>query len=106
MNIVFEYLYRDGANYKNWGQVIVAGSPEQTIDELEQRIRQNLIDGEFFVAEDIPLPTLYFSSGDVDLDHGWHEYSSLASTECSPTTSVSIEEIITRLAHSLCKIAI
>lgn len=58
MNISFEYLYRDGANYKNWGEVIVEATPGLTIPELESQIREALIDGEHFVAEDANVPTL------------------------------------------------
>jgi hypothetical protein len=70
MNICFEYLYRDGANYKNWGEVILKPTLGLDLAETDSQIRRALIDGEYFVAEDVKIPTLYFLEHDQELDHG------------------------------------
>lgn len=99
MNIRFEYLYRCAGNYKNWGEVIFRNSSEESAETLESKLRDGLIDGEFFVAEEIGLPTLYFDDIDSELDHGWHEFASLCETE-GPTTDRAgrdISDIVDRL---------
>lgn len=100
MNIAFEYLYRDGANYKNWGEAVLPTTSGQTLEQLDQQIRKALIDGEFFVAEEVELPTLYFSTRDITVDHWWHEYSGIEWTDRTPTARCSIEDVIVRLTKS------
>ena len=100
MNVVFEYLYRDGANYKNWGEAVLPTTSGQTLEQLDRQIRRSLIDGAYFVAEEALLPTLYFSTRDITVDHGWHEYSEISWTESDATVACSIEDVIVRLIHS------
>jgi hypothetical protein len=68
MPIRFEYLYRCAGNYKEWGEVLLSNPEHRPLDELEAEIRSNLIDGEFFIAEQIGIPTLYFDETDPELD--------------------------------------
>ena len=85
MNIKLEYLYRDAGNNKNWGEVIFTNRNNLSIKELEQEIRNKLIEREFFYAERINIPNLYFPKYDIDLDHDWHEFHSLTETVFEPT---------------------
>lgn len=80
MNILIEYLYRDAGNNKIWGEVIFSNKINFDVSILEANIKNGLIDGEFFVAEDVCLPSLYFARHDEELDHGWHEYFSIKKT--------------------------
>ena len=100
MNISFEYLYRDGANYKNWGEVVLRTTTTHELSEIEQRIRDELIDGTNFVAEEIDIPTLYFATRDKTIDHWWHEYSGVSWTDKAPSNPDTIEELIAKLATS------
>lgn len=73
---VFEYLYRDAGNYKAWGQVLLTG---RVSAEDELAFRSCLDSGEFFVAEDVGVPSLQrelwaLSGGPTEDDHGWHEF--------------------------------
>jgi len=73
---VFEYLYRDAGNYKAWGQVLLTG---RVSAEAELTFRSYLDSGEFFVAEDVGVPSLQrelwtLSDGPTEDDHGWHEF--------------------------------
>lgn len=76
---VFEYLYRDAANYKVWGSLLLTGTiTSQTQDDLKQSL-----DGEeFFVAEQVGIPALYdglygYTNGPTADDHAFHEFSAL-----------------------------
>lgn len=87
---VFEYLYRDAANYKAWGALLLRG-PIRAGDV--EAIRGALDGGERFVAEDVGVPPLYerlwaqCGTGYApDLDHLWHEFYDLrpaTSEECA-----------------------
>ena len=77
MSLCFEYLYRDSGNYKNWGEVVFSNVNNYEISELVELIRKSLIDREFFVVENCGIPALYFEPYNRDLDHDWHEFSSL-----------------------------
>ena len=72
MNVLFEYLYREAENYKNWGEVIFSNTDQVEIARLEGEIRDSIFDREYFEAEGLGIPILYFQNFDRDLDHGWH----------------------------------
>lgn len=74
---VFEYLYRDGGNFKSWGTVLLHGSFSE---EAKITITACLIDGMLFIAKDVGLPELFegvTQGGSSDLDHPWHEMADL-----------------------------
>lgn len=82
---VLEYLYRDAANWKTWGMVLLRG--ELTVTDL-RRIESKLEAGEFFIPEQIGLESLtsaHFScTNDITQnDHLWHEFKTIrvATTE-------------------------
>lgn len=68
MAIVFEYLYRDGGNFKNWGEERFKNEQGLSLEEIDARIREGLIDGMYFSAEKVGLPTLYFDEHNEQLD--------------------------------------
>ena len=77
----FDYLYRDASNYKGYGSVLLWG---EATPENEAAIRAVLIDGMYFEAERVGVPTLYHlvrgdAEPDGDEDHGWHEFVGLGS---------------------------
>lgn len=92
MNICVEYLYRDAANYKSWGEVVFRNEGDLDILKIEEKIRAALIDREFFVAEKVGVPVLYFESRDDELDHQWHEYSAVTSSN-NPITDIANRDI-------------
>ena len=78
---VFEYLYRDTGNFKAWGTILLEGSLNA---EDERELRECFVDGMFFDAERLGVPSLrevlWAASGSSyagELDHGWHELSEL-----------------------------
>ncbi|MGI2324354.1 hypothetical protein ACRRRV_06450 [Methylococcus sp. S1B] len=76
MYSVFEYLYRDAANYKAWGSVLLHGLPSPSDIDL---LVGCLEDGAYFVAEQVGIPVLYetlhaVSGGQTEDDHAFHEF--------------------------------
>ena len=73
---VFEYCYRDAANYRANEWLLQEGTASPA---AEATIRELLIDRTWFVAEKAGVPTLYdrlehYSGGPTVGDHGWHEF--------------------------------
>lgn len=76
---VFEYLYRDGSNYKAWGLLLLSGEPTQ---EDVTALKGCLESGEYFVAEQVGVPPVYkelwdLSGGPTSDDHALHEFVAL-----------------------------
>ena len=99
---VFEYLYRDGGNFKTHGRLLLDGWNEAT----EDTIRKCLEWGDQFVAEQIGVPSLcvehWESVGDgpSDLDHAFHEFVCLRTPEGDePALPVwgSVDELVSRM---------
>ena len=85
MNIQFSYLYRDGANYKQFHSVVFANTENLSIEEIERRIRLSLIDEMWFYADKWKLEDLHHYKWDNEIDHTWHEYESIEPTEAEVT---------------------
>ncbi|KEO71628.1 hypothetical protein [Anditalea andensis] len=81
MNIRFNYLYRDAANYKQFGSVVVSPPEGSTLEELDLNLKKHLIQEEFFVPSNLGIPNLQAFPYDPSVDHEWHEYEELNWTE-------------------------
>lgn len=86
-NYTFEYLYRDASNYKAFGAIILTGS---ICDNYAEKLRSLLECNQFFIAEQINIPTLHsklfeYSNGPIEDDHGYHEFF-----QFRPSTSYDI----------------
>lgn len=76
---VFAYRYRDAANFKVSGEVLLHGSCSRAMTNL---IRKRCDTGQHFVAEQVGIPTLYaalyqFSGGPTADDLAFHEFECL-----------------------------
>ena len=90
MNIKFNYLYRDGANYKNWGSTVFINPEGLSLQELDTSLRQNFESEELFIAHQINIDELFFSK-QVSLtndDHCYHEYAGVEFTNKDATDSL------------------
>lgn len=85
MNITIEYLYRDAGNNKLWNQIIFRNDHQKCPKQLTLLLNSKLIDGQFFVATSFGFPPLSFDKYHHELDHGWHEFSSLYESESLPS---------------------
>ncbi len=50
-SIKFNYLYRDGGNFKVWGCEIFSNPDSISPNKIEERIKHSLIDGEFLIPK-------------------------------------------------------
>lgn len=108
MNVKFEYLYRDGDNYKAWGAVVLTGGGNaHELREWQKRIQKRCFDGEGFIAHQVGVPEVFLWSSDADYDvddpstypsglgagnyvindadHCYHEFSELVLTNEPPS---------------------
>lgn len=96
-NILFEYLYRDGANYKNHGYVIFSNNRNFNLDEIEVSLREKMFDGEWFCAMRWQVPDLHFEKWDCEVDHLYHEFSFIEYTSDPPTETRDIKVFLSQL---------
>lgn len=99
-NIKFNYLYRDAANYKNFGSIVLSNPNDIPIDKLRTLITNNLIDNEFFDPIRIKVPQLFFYPYNSD-DHTWHEFENIEETNEIISDSRTIEDLLSYLREDL-----
>ncbi|MBS0583713.1 MAG: hypothetical protein JSS42_11490 [Proteobacteria bacterium] len=88
---VFEYLYRDAANYKSRGRLLLDGEYK---DVLEEAICKACESWSLFVAEQVGVPTLYaglyqYSNGPTIDDIAFHEFERLRPANQEDTKSLA-----------------
>jgi phage terminase large subunit-like protein len=81
MNIRLNYLYRDGANYKNYVSVVCSNNDHLSFAEIREHIQKASIDGVWFYAKKWGLKELHLFPYDSELDHEWHEFEGVVETE-------------------------
>lgn len=94
MNSRFEYLYRSASNFKEWGAVVFSGVADEVV---ERRLVAALESFEFFIADQVRVPELFFQDGlDVGISRCWHEFVRLEPIDEEPTDefSRSIESFV------------
>lgn len=99
-NIQFNYLYRDGANYKNYGFAIFENDLDISLNEIEKLIINKLIDQTWFYVDQWHLPDLHFEKWDNQMDHTFHEFENVEHTDMSKTTDVSISAFLNIVAKT------
>ncbi|MEL7720093.1 hypothetical protein AAG604_12595 [Citromicrobium bathyomarinum] len=96
---VFEYVYRDGGNYKAFGEIWLSGT--LTADD-RSGLTSALECGEFFIAEQVGVPTLYSVLEDFDGsnedDHTWHAFVGLRDEATLPDAVAVWDEAANILA--------
>lgn len=95
-NLKFEYLYRDAGNYKKFGSAILDNPNRIDPEKAAEKLKEHLIDGEFFYPKKVGIPLLEHHAFDPDLDHEWYEFEKLSNTNEETTIKVSIEEFVER----------
>jgi hypothetical protein len=105
-NIAFNYLYRDAANYKNFGTVVFSNPGKQTPEQLTALLIPLLFDGEFFdcrlwqVPDKSPMGDFGFKWDDT-IDHTFHEFESFEYTPNPVTDARSVQQFIKQAVNSL-----
>lgn len=99
---IFEYMYRDGGNFKTHGRLLLSGCDAAA----EREVIRCLDWGSQFIAEQVGIPSLCqehwraVGEGPSDLDHSFHEFVRLrATTDEAADLSVwgSIEMLVARM---------
>jgi hypothetical protein len=75
-NIKFNYLYRDGSNFKSWGEVIFSNPENLTVNEIEAKLINVFLPDKQFIARQISMPEKFlFADGKFTKhDHCYHEF--------------------------------
>ena len=86
-NVKFNYLYRDGANYKSWGEVAFANPNQLTLEEIETRLIESFLPDKLFIASQISIPEkfLFVDGKFTKFDHCYHKFDSVEICEENPT---------------------
>ena len=103
MNILFCYKYRDGANYKQYNEIVFSNPLKREVKEIEIRIKEKLIDGLWFVADKWDIPNQFFKEyiWDNEIDHNWHEFDGIKETEEEVTEKNTIEDFILAIKKTI-----
>ena len=90
-NIKLNYLYRDGANYKSWGDVVFSNPDRLTLSEIESKLIIAFLPDKLFVAHQISIPEKFlFASGKLTkFDHCYHEFDSVEICTENPTDNLN-----------------
>lgn len=103
MNIVFEYLYRDAGNYKNWESVVFSNPNSFSVDTVRAGIRQAMSNAGYFDAPAVRLPDLHFPEFSAALDLPLHEFFDVSVTAQNPDDVYdrSIDELLAEIARAV-----
>jgi hypothetical protein len=90
-NIKFNYLYRDGANYKSWGEVIFSNPDHLSLNEIELKLIKAFLPDKLFVASQIFIPEKFlFLNGEfTNSDHCYHEFESVEVCQENPSDNLN-----------------
>src|ERR1044071_3091069 len=89
-NIKFNYLYRDGSNYKAWGVVVFTNPEQLTLVEIEKRLINAFLSDGLFIASQVSIPEkfLFLSGKFTKYDHCYHEFDCVETCKEDSTDSV------------------
>ena len=90
-NINFHYLYRDGANYKSWGEVVFSNPDQLTMKEIESKLIDSFLPDKLFIASQVFIPEKFlFANGKfTKFDHCYHEFDSVEICKENPTDNLN-----------------
>lgn len=90
-NIKFNYLYRDGANFKSWNDVVFANPEKLTLREIRTRLVVSFLPDQLFVAHQISIPEkfLFLDGKFANCDHCYHEFDKVEFSQEYPTDSLN-----------------
>jgi hypothetical protein len=90
-NIKFVYLYRDGANYKSWDDIVFTNPDQLAIEEIEDRLNAAFLVDRLFIAYQILIPEKfpYLDGKFTSFDHCYHEFDDDESCKEKPTDKLN-----------------
>lgn len=89
-SIKFSYLYRDGSNYKYWGEVVFLNSENLTVNEITARLLVAFLPDKQFIADQVSIPEkfLFINEKFTRDDHCYHEFDCVEVCEEDSTDSL------------------
>ena len=89
-NIKFNYLYRDGSNFKSWGEVIFSNPEQLTLGEIEPKLIDAFLPDKLFIASQISVPEKFLFAGGrfTKYDHCYHELECIEICQENPTDNL------------------
>lgn len=102
----FNYMYRDGANYKDGGQLLLEAPEDTDLEAAENELRSYMYGGEFFIAHQVEVPEVASwmegAGFDAEFDHCWHTFCELRphSGYQTPGPHATIEEFLNRFRQA------
>ncbi len=86
-NIRFNYLYRDGNNYKIWGEVIFLNPENLSTTEITEKLLHAFLPDKQFIASQVSIPEkfLFVDGNYTDSDHCYHEFDCIEVCKEDPT---------------------
>jgi len=102
-NVKFHYLYRDGSNYKKWGDIVFSNADELSTETATRGLREAFLEDGIFIAHQARVPEVFLASEDKLMpdDHCFHEFDSVKTTSDIPNdpSGRSIREFIAEVAR-------
>jgi hypothetical protein len=117
-NTAFHYMYKDAQNHSRSGKVVFQG----TLINAEQKIKNCLESGRFFIAHQVGIPEVFLWNTELDYDtqdqntfppnigregfavgnddHCWHQFQNLQDTDEPPTDKRKLERFIETLKEA------
>jgi hypothetical protein len=102
-NVRFQYLYRDGSNYKRWGDIVFSNPDDRSVESILKSLGKSFSNDGLFIAHQVRIPEV-FLAGEYMLsedDHCFHEFSGVEVTPDAPSDPYgrSIGEFVTEVAN-------
>jgi len=81
-NVKFHYLYRDGSNYKKWGDVVFSTLDDLSIESILKSLRESFSEDGLFIAHQVRIPEVFLADEYPlsDDDHCFHEFADVELT--------------------------
>jgi hypothetical protein len=89
-NLKFSYQYKDFTNYRKVNEIVFSNPHNRPLNEVQQIIKEHLIDGKWFYASEWEVPDLHFDYWDAEADHFLHEFLLIEETRerCSNNSTI------------------
>lgn len=98
-NLRFEYLHRDGGNYKIFGSIIIKNIDKISPSKATLLLEKKLIDAEYFYPEIAKIPLFEEHKGDSEFFTDWYEFDKFSLTDENPNDPRSFKEFIQSFDH-------
>ena len=90
-SIRFNYLYRDGSNYKSWGEMIFSNPENLSTTNITKKLLHAFLSDKQFIASQVSIPEKFlFTDGNhTNSDHCYHEFDCIEVCEEEPTDKLN-----------------